>query len=128
MAAEKKEASVLAKPPAKPPVWNDPRYRAVFFQVLVLGGIFIACYLLVNNTIANLARQGIASGFAFLGKTAGFSISMTLIDYSEENTSSHSTNTRNCRVYKCGDLRTFCRSVRNYKPQYYLFNCILRLP
>ena len=72
MAAEKKEASVLAKPPAKPPVWNDPRYRAVFFQVLVLGGIFIACYLLVNNTIANLARQGIASGFAFLGNAPGF--------------------------------------------------------
>ncbi len=86
MAAERKEASVLAKPPAKPPVWTDPRYRAVFFQVLVLGGIFIACYLLVNNTLANLARQGIASGFDFLGKTAGFSISMTLIDYSEENT------------------------------------------
>lgn len=86
MAAEKKEAPVLAKPPAKPPVWNDPRYRAVFFQMLVLGGIFIACFYLVNNTIANLARQGIASGFDFLGKTAGFSISMTLIDYAEENT------------------------------------------
>jgi general L-amino acid transport system permease protein len=86
VAAEKKEASVLAKPPAKPPVWNDPRYRAVFFQVLVLSGIIVACVFLVNNTIANLARQGIASGFDFLGKTAGFSISMTLIEYSEENT------------------------------------------
>jgi general L-amino acid transport system permease protein len=86
VAAEKKEASVLAKPPAKPPVWNDPRYRALFFQVLVLGGIIVACIFLVNNTLANLARQGIASGFDFLGKTAGFSISMTLIEYSEEHT------------------------------------------
>lgn len=86
MAAEKKEALPLAKPPAKPPIWNDPRYRALFFQVLVLGGIILLCIFLVNNTLANLARQGIASGFDFLGRTAGFSISMTLIEYAEENT------------------------------------------
>ncbi|MFQ5994675.1 MAG: amino acid ABC transporter permease [Acidiferrobacterales bacterium] len=76
----------LAKPPAKPPIWNDPRYRALFFQALVLGGIILVCIFLVNNTLANLARQGIASGFDFLGKTAGFSISMSLIEYAEENT------------------------------------------
>lgn len=86
MAAEKKEALVLAKPPAKPPIWNDPRYRALFFQVLVLGGIILLCVFLVHNTLANLARQGIASGFDFLGRTSGFSISMHLIPYAEENT------------------------------------------
>lgn len=86
MAAEKREALELAKPPAKPPIWNDPRYRALFFQALVLGGIILVCIFLVNNTLANLARQGIASGFDFLGKTAGFSISMSLIEYAEENT------------------------------------------
>jgi general L-amino acid transport system permease protein len=86
LAAEKKEALPLAKPPAKPPIWNDPRYRALFFQVLVLGSIILLCIFLVNNTLANLARQGIASGFDFLGRTAGFSISMTLIEYAEENT------------------------------------------
>lgn len=86
MAAEKKDALQLARPPARPPIWNDPRYRAVFFQVLVLGGIILLCIFLVNNTLANLARQGIASGFDFLGRTAGFSISMTLIEYAEENT------------------------------------------
>ncbi len=86
MAADKKEALPPAKPPAKPPVWNDPRYRALFFQVLVLGGIILLCVFLVHNTLANLARQGIASGFDFLGRTAGFSISMTLIEYAEENT------------------------------------------
>ncbi|MDX1487901.1 MAG: hypothetical protein R3268_06860, partial [Acidiferrobacterales bacterium] len=86
MATERKETLPLAKPPAQPPIWNDPRYRALFFQVLVLGGIILLCIFLVNNTLANLARQGIASGFDFLGRTAGFSISMTLIDYAEENT------------------------------------------
>ncbi len=72
--------------PAKPAVWNDPFYRAIFFQVLVLGGVVGLCAYLVNNTINNLERQGIASGFDFLGRTAGFSIGMTLIEYSEENT------------------------------------------
>ncbi|MFQ5937789.1 MAG: amino acid ABC transporter permease [Acidiferrobacterales bacterium] len=89
MAAEKRETletATLAKPPAKPPIWNDPRYRALFFQVVVLGGVILLCIFLVNNTLANLARQGIASGFDFLGTTAGFSISMSLIEYAEENT------------------------------------------
>jgi general L-amino acid transport system permease protein len=71
--------------PTKPPVWNDPRYRAIFFQVVVLGGVFLLGAYLVNNTLANLERQGIASGFGFLETTAGFSISQTLIEYSEES-------------------------------------------
>ena len=75
----------LAAPPAKPPVWNDPRYRALFFQALVLGGVIAAGVFLVNNTLANLERQGIASGFGFLSKTAGFSIGESLIGYAEEN-------------------------------------------
>ena len=71
--------------PAKPPFWNDPVYRALFFQVLVLGGVLALGYTLVSNTLANLERQGIASGFGFMKTTAGFSILMTLIEYSEED-------------------------------------------
>ena len=71
--------------PAKPAPWNDPRYRAIFFQVLVLGGVILLGASLVNNTIANLEKQGIASGFGFLGTTAGFGISMPWFDYSEES-------------------------------------------
>ena len=72
--------------PAKPAFWNDPRYRAIFFQILVLGGVIALGVSLVNNTMLNLERQGIASGFAFLERTAGFSISQSLIEYSEEDT------------------------------------------
>ncbi len=78
------EETKQAPPPARPPIWNDPVYRALFFQVLVLGGVILGGAYLVNNTLANLERQGIASGFGFLERTAGFSISMTLIEYSEE--------------------------------------------
>ena len=75
-------------PPARPPVWNDPVYRALFFQALVLAGVIAVAVFLVNNTLNNLARQGIASGFGFLDRTAGFSIGETHfgVQYREENT------------------------------------------
>ncbi|NIR31591.1 MAG: amino acid ABC transporter permease [Gammaproteobacteria bacterium] len=82
MAVHAKEVSA----PGKPSFWNDPRVRALFFQALVLGGVIALGIVVVNNTLANLERQGIASGFGFLERTAGFSISMSLIPYDEANT------------------------------------------
>jgi len=75
-----------AQKPAKPPFYNDPAYRALFFQALVLCGVIGLGAYLISNTLDNLARQGIASGFGFLDTTAGFSILMSLIEYSEEDT------------------------------------------
>ncbi len=99
MAAEAK-ATVA---PAKPPIWNDPRARALFFQALVLGTVVVLGMFLVRNTIGNLERQGIASGFGFLETTAGFSISMSLIEYSEESSYG--------RVFLVGFLNTILVSV-----------------
>jgi general L-amino acid transport system permease protein len=79
------EEIIQSQKPSKPLIWNNPSYRALFFQVLVLGGVLSLGYILVSNTFTNLERQGIASGFGFLKGTAGFSILMTLIDYSEED-------------------------------------------
>ena len=77
--------AVQAAPPLKSAPWNDPRIRAIFFQAVVLGAVILGGAYLVNNTLENLERQGIASGFGFLETTAGFSISMSLIEYSEES-------------------------------------------
>lgn len=66
--------------------WNDPRYRAWFFQVLAIllvGGFFAT---IAVNTIDNLRALNVASGFGFLQHTAGFGISQTLIEYSEAST------------------------------------------
>lgn len=79
------EEILKTQKPAKPPIWNDPVYRAIFFQVLVLGGVVFLGYTLVSNTLHNLERQGIASGFGFMQTTAGFSILMNLIDYTESD-------------------------------------------
>jgi len=66
-------------------IWNDTRYRRLFFQVLVLGAVIALGVFLINNVLVNLERRGIASGFEFLSSTAGFGIIMHLIDYSEES-------------------------------------------
>ena len=73
-------------PPLSPAVWNDPRYRSLIVQAAVLGGVILIGVYLVNNTLANMQARGIASGFGFLDRTAGFSIGMQLIEYEEANT------------------------------------------
>lgn len=78
--------SAASKQPPKPSILNNPTYRALFFQVLVIGAVIFAGATIINNTLYNLEKQGIASGFGFLETTAGFSIITTLIEYSEEST------------------------------------------
>jgi general L-amino acid transport system permease protein len=56
--------------------------RAVLYQVMVLGAVIALVAYLVRNTLENLERQKIASGFGFLEREAGFAISESLIAYS----------------------------------------------
>lgn len=74
-----------AQMPSKPPFWRDPEKRALVFQAAALGFVLYLCYSLVSNTMANLERQGIASGFDFLSVKTGFSIAETLIFYDEDS-------------------------------------------
>ncbi len=63
--------------------WRDPRYRAWIFQALALAMVVGIGWYLIGNTVENMERRGIASGFDFLDTTAGFGIIQTLIPYSE---------------------------------------------
>lgn len=88
MAADPKQVSAdVSVPPGKPAIWNDPTWRAIFFQIVVLLGVILVGAFLVRNTLHNMEARGIASGFDFLSKTAGFSIGETHfgISYTEEN-------------------------------------------
>jgi len=60
----------------------DPRIRGAAYQVALLVVFALGLWWIASNTIQNLARQNIASGFGFLGRTAGFDISQSLIAYS----------------------------------------------
>jgi general L-amino acid transport system permease protein len=66
--------------------WYDPRKRAILYQVSVLFMVGLLSYYLVSNTLSNLERQSIATGFGFLQKESSFEIGETLISYSAANT------------------------------------------
>ena len=63
-------------------IWNDPDKRAVIFQVAALFVVLGVGYYLFATTRANLARQSIATGFAFLEKESAFEIGESVIRYS----------------------------------------------
>ncbi|HUL94722.1 MAG TPA: amino acid ABC transporter permease [Usitatibacter sp.] len=71
--------------PAKPPFWNDPKVRAIVFQVLVSAGVIAAGIYLVRNLLHNLDARGISTGFDFLKNRAGFAVNLTLIPYDESS-------------------------------------------
>ncbi len=73
--------AATATAPRVPP-WNDPVLRGWAFQVLVVGLFGLLVLFLVQNTLDNLERQKIASGFDFMDKEAGFEIGDTIIEYS----------------------------------------------
>jgi len=72
--------------PTRPPFWNNATFRGIFYQVLFVAIVVAAGIFLVHNTLVNLNRQNIATGFGFLDREAGFGIGETLIPYSPADT------------------------------------------
>ena len=66
--------------------WRDERARAILIQTIVLCIVVLAIAYLAHNAIVAMSRQHIATGFAFLDRTAGFGIAQSLIEYTEEST------------------------------------------
>jgi general L-amino acid transport system permease protein len=65
---------------------NDPRIRALLYQVALVAAVILVGWYLVHNTIVNMQRQGIAAGFGFLDREAAFAISESLVEYSPADT------------------------------------------
>jgi len=70
----------------RPRPWNDPRVRALAFQILVVLAVIAGLVYLVQNTLHNLEQRGISTGFDFLSTEAGFGIIQTLVPYDETST------------------------------------------
>jgi len=68
------------------PFWLDTKKRAIFFQILVLLIVGVIVWYLASNTIENLHKQKIATGFGFLHKPASFEIGESPIPYSSSDT------------------------------------------
>ncbi len=67
--------------PGRPALWRDPKIRSLVVQAVVLIAVVLFIGYIVHNTASNLQHRGIASGFGFLNKTAGFDIGFQLVSY-----------------------------------------------
>ncbi|HIP95260.1 MAG TPA: amino acid ABC transporter permease, partial [Leucothrix sp.] len=67
--------------PSKPPIWNDPKYRAMFFQILLISALAYFFYSIIQNTLDNMTARGVSTGFGFMSEPAGFDILQTLIPF-----------------------------------------------
>ena len=62
--------------------WSDPRFRSLVWQVVIVGIVALIGWYLVSNTNRNLSQRHIATGFGYLGRTAGIPIGESLLPYS----------------------------------------------
>ena len=79
-------ATDIFRRPARSALWRNPALRGILFQVLFVAVVVALGAFLVHNTIVNLRRQNIASGFGFLDREAAFGIGESLIAYSPADT------------------------------------------
>ena len=61
--------------------WSNPKLRALVWQVVIVGVLVGVIWYLVSNTAANLEQRRIATGFDFMGRTAGMPIGEHIIAY-----------------------------------------------
>ncbi len=70
----------------KIPFFHDPEKLAILYQFLAVLIIALIGFFIIHNTVANLDRQHISTGFGFLTHEASFDIGETLIPYSSADT------------------------------------------
>jgi general L-amino acid transport system permease protein len=80
------EEASLSIAPARPRPWRDPKLRGIAYQVLFVAAVVGFGAFLVHNTMVNIGRQHIATGFGFLDREAAFGIGESLIAYSPADT------------------------------------------
>ncbi|MEH6950576.1 amino acid ABC transporter permease [Nitrobacter sp. NHB1] len=103
----------MAAEPRKPPLQLFLKLRRALggragwgglaLQVLFVAALAWISYEIVANAQGNLETQHVASGFDFMSRTAGFSVSQSLIPYSETDTYT--------RVFLVGLLNTLLVAV-----------------
>ena len=59
-----------------------PEVRQAIYQIVLVLALFAGFYTIISNTLENMRRQNIASGFGFWNRTAGFDIGQHLVPYS----------------------------------------------
>jgi len=68
-------------PLALPDLLMSAAFRNIAYQILACLLVVAVGWYLIDNTLTNLARQNIATGFGYLGREASFGISEAMIPY-----------------------------------------------
>ncbi len=76
---------IIREEPARASLIYDPRVRGIVFQAVLMALLALGAWWIVGNTIENLHRSHIATGFGFLKGRAGFDIANHLIDYNSDS-------------------------------------------
>ncbi len=66
--------------------WNNAQHRALLFQILLVAALGLIAWNIASNTMVNLEKRGISTGFKFLSQEAGFGIIQSLVPYDESYT------------------------------------------
>ena len=72
--------SERALPPPRVAVYNNPKVRAAFYQLLLLAAVLWLGYQFALNAKSNLEAQNVTSGFGFLDRPAGFGVNSKNVD------------------------------------------------
>lgn len=65
--------------------WASEKGRSLTLQFILLVVVVLTGWGLVSNTIENLARQNVTTGFGFLDTMTGFDVNQKLIAYNESS-------------------------------------------
>ncbi|RVQ00144.1 amino acid ABC transporter permease [Sinorhizobium meliloti] len=65
---------------------NDPQVRGIFYQAITIIILAALIYWIVDNTVDNLRRASIASGYDFVRSRAGFDVGQSLISFTSDST------------------------------------------
>lgn len=76
---------ILDVAPTKVSPFYDPKLRSIVVQVAIVVLLVLGLWWISDNTIENLRRSNIPTGFEFLNSRSGFEIPDRLIDYSSES-------------------------------------------
>jgi general L-amino acid transport system permease protein len=76
----------ILKDAPKASFFYRPEVRSAIYQIILVAVIAFVFYSIISNTLENLRRQNIASGFGFWNRTAGFDIGESLIPYAATST------------------------------------------
>jgi general L-amino acid transport system permease protein len=80
------QETIPTSEPTKASLFYDPKIRSLVFQAVLIFLLIVGVWWIIDNTIENLRRSNISTGWAFLRGRAGFDISDRLVEYTSDST------------------------------------------